>query len=127
MSSRCKDKNDVQSKDTWKKFLLGPKVLRCKGKLLQGLRMRHVSDGLVERNMDLVLVQRHGYANVINKTHNVINKTHNGNFLQCKFNEPREGKIDNFSYLESLKKHKRRLQWGTFFEGSLVDSKKGVN
>jgi hypothetical protein len=50
---------------------------------------------------------------------------HNDNVLRCNFNEPREGKLDGFSFLESLKKHKRRLQWGTFFEGSLVGSKKG--
>jgi hypothetical protein len=55
----------------------------------------------------------------------VVNKTHNGNVLRCKFNEPREGKIDGFSYLESLKKHKRRLHWGIFFEDSLVGLKKG--
>ena len=30
-----------------------------------------------------------------------------------------------FHILESLKKHKRRLHWGTFFEDSLVGSKKG--
>jgi hypothetical protein len=41
------------------------------------------------------------------------------------FNEPREGKLGGFSYLESLKKCKRRLRWGTFFEDSLVGSKKG--
>ena len=56
---------------------------------------------------------------------NVVIKTHNGNILQCKFNEPKEGKLDDFSYLESLKKHKRRLHWGTFFKASLVGSKKG--
>jgi hypothetical protein len=56
---------------------------------------------------------------------NAVNKTHNGNVLRCKFNEPREGKLGGFSYLESLKKHKRRLHWGTFFEDSLVGSKKG--
>ena len=56
---------------------------------------------------------------------NVINKTNNGNVLRCKLNEPREGKLGGFSHLESLKKHKRRLHWGTFFEGSLVSSKKG--
>jgi hypothetical protein len=38
----------------------------------------------------------------------------------------REGKLNGFSYLESLKKCKRRLHWGTFFEGSLVSSKKEV-
>jgi hypothetical protein len=43
------------------------------------------------------LDQRHGYANT-------VNKTHNGNVLRCKFNNPREGKLDGFSYLESLKK-----------------------
>jgi hypothetical protein len=56
-----------------------------------------------------------GYANV-------VNKTHNGNVLQCKFNEPKEGKLGGFSYLESLKKHKRRLHWDIFFEDSLVGS-----
>jgi hypothetical protein len=50
---------------------------------------------------------------------------HNGNILRCSFNEPREGKLDGFSYLESLKKHKRRLHWDTIFEGSLVGSRKG--
>jgi hypothetical protein len=82
------------------------------------LHIRHVLDGSVESNMEMELGQRCGYENE-------INKTHNGNVLRCKFNEPREGKLDGFSYLESLKKPKRRLQWGTFFEGSLVGSKKG--
>jgi hypothetical protein len=68
--------------------------------------------------MELVLGQRHGYANA-------ANKTHNDNILRCEFNKPREGKLDGFSYLESLKKCKRRLHWGTFFEGSLVGSRKG--
>jgi hypothetical protein len=60
--------------------------------------------------MEPTLGQRRGYTNV-------INKTHNGNVLRCKLN--------GFSYLESLKKRKRRLQWGTFYEGSIVGSKKG--
>ena len=115
---KCKDKTDVQSKDTREKSLLGQKVSRHKGKVLQGLRIRHASDGLVESNMDPTLDQRRRYENA-------INKTHNGNVLQCKFNEPKEGKLNSFSYLESLKKRKRRLQWGTFFEGSLFGSKKG--
>jgi hypothetical protein len=93
-------------------------VSRRKGKVLQGLRIRHDLDGSVERNIELTLDQIHRYENA-------VNKTHNGNVLRCKFNEPREGKIDGFSYLESLKKHKRRLHWGTFFEGSLVSLKKG--
>jgi hypothetical protein len=50
---------------------------------------------------------------------------HNENPIQCNFSDPREGKIDIFSHLESLKKRKRRLRWGTFFENSLVGSKKG--
>jgi hypothetical protein len=70
-----------------------------------------------ERNMEPTLGQRFGYENA-------INKIHNGNILRCKFNEPKEGKIDGFSYLESLKKHKRGLHWGAFSESSLVDSKK---
>ena len=78
----------------------------------------HALDGSVESNMELALGQIHGYVNA-------INKKHNGNILWCKFNEPREGKLDGFSYLESLKKRKRRLHWGAFFEGSLVGSKKG--
>jgi hypothetical protein len=93
-------------------------VSRCRGKVLQGLRIRHASDGLVESNMEPTLGQRCRYANA-------VNKTHNGNVLRCNFNEPREGKLDGFSYLESLKKCKRRLHWGTFFEDSLVGSKKG--
>jgi hypothetical protein len=58
--------------------------------VLQGLRIRHASDGSVERNMESALGRRHGYANV-------INKTHNGNVLRCNFNEPKEGKLDGFS------------------------------
>jgi hypothetical protein len=93
-------------------------VSRCRDKVLQGLRIRHALDGSVESNMEPTLGQRRGYANE-------IYKTHNGNVLRCEFNEPREGKLVGFSYLESLKKCKRRLHWGTFFEGSLVGSKKG--
>jgi hypothetical protein len=117
-SLRCKDKTDVQSKDTREKSLLGPKVSRCRGKVLQGLHIRHASDGPVESNMELALDQRHRYANA-------VKKTHNGNVLRCNFNEPREGKLDGFSYLESLKKCKRRLQLGTFFGGIPIDLKKG--
>jgi hypothetical protein len=93
-------------------------VSRRRGKVLQGLCIRHALDGSVEINMKPTLGQRCRYENA-------VNKTHNGNILRCNFNEPREGKLDDFSYLESLKKCKRRLQWGTFFEGSLVGSKKG--
>jgi hypothetical protein len=64
-SLRCKEKTDVQCKDTWKKSLLGPKVSRRKGKVLQGLRIRHVSDGSIESNMEPTLDQRRGYANGI--------------------------------------------------------------
>jgi hypothetical protein len=46
--------------------------------------------------MEPALDQRRRYENV-------VNKTHNGNVLRCKFNEPKEGKLDIFSYLESLK------------------------
>jgi hypothetical protein len=73
-------------------------VLRRRSKLLQGLHIRYANE---------------------------VNKTHNGNVLRCKFNEPGEGKLNGFSYLGSLKKHKRRLYWGTFFKDSLVGSKKG--
>jgi hypothetical protein len=73
-------------------------VLRRRRKVLQGWRIRYI---------------------------NAVNKTHNGNVLRCKFNELREGKLGGFSYLEILKKHKRRLHWGTFLEDSLVGSKKG--
>ena len=93
-------------------------MLRRKGKVIQGLRIRHASDDSVKSNMELTLGRRRGYANA-------INKTHNGNVLRCNFNEPREDKLCGFSYLESLKKCKRRLHWGTFLEGSLVGLKKG--
>jgi hypothetical protein len=72
------------------------------GKVLQGLRIRHASDGSIKRNKEPALDQRCRYANM-------FNKTHNGNVLRCNFNEPREGKLGGFSYLESLKKRKRRL------------------
>jgi hypothetical protein len=49
---------------------------------------------------------------------------HNDNILLFNFNKPRECKINDFSYLESLKNHKRGLHWGTFFECTLVGSKK---
>ena len=78
------------------KILQGPKVSRRRGKMLQGLCIRQPSDGSVESNMDLALGQRRGYENV-------INKTNNGNLIRCNFNEPREGKLGGFSYLESLK------------------------
>jgi hypothetical protein len=93
-------------------------VSRHRGKVLQGLRIRHASDGSIESNMETTLGQRHRYANM-------VNKTHNGNVFLCKFNELKEGKLDGFSYLEILKKHKRRLRWGNFFEDSLVGLKKG--
>jgi hypothetical protein len=83
----------------------------------QGLRIRHASNGSIERNMEPELGQRRRDANAVDR--------HNDNFLRCNFNEPREGNIGRFSFLESLKKCKRRLHWGTFFEGSLVGSKKG--
>jgi hypothetical protein len=54
----------------------------------------------------------------------VVDRTHNGN-VDVSFNEPREGNLGDFSYLESLKKHKRKLHWGTFFINSLFGSKKG--
>jgi hypothetical protein len=94
--TRRKDNTDVQSKDTQKKSLLGTKVSGRRGKVLQGLRIRHASDGSVKSNMEPTLDQ-------ICRYENMVNKTHNGNVLQCKFNEPREGKLDDFSYLESLK------------------------
>ena len=76
--------------------------------MIQVLRIRHASYGLVESNMEPELGQRHRYENA-------IKKTHNDNVLRCNFNEPREGKIDGFSYLESLKKRKRRLHYVTSF------------
>jgi hypothetical protein len=44
------------------------KVSRCRGKVLQGLCIRHASDGLVESNMEPTLDQRRRNENVINKT-----------------------------------------------------------
>ena len=123
-SSKRTKHRDAQGKGTYArkghsgKILQGPKVSRRRGKVLQGLPIRHASDSSVESNMEQALGQRRRYENV-------INKTHNGNVLRCKFNESREGKIRGFSYLESLKKCKRRLHWGTFFEDSLLGLKKG--
>jgi hypothetical protein len=44
------------------------KVSRRRGKVLQGLRIRHASNGSVESNMEPTLGQICGNANVINKT-----------------------------------------------------------
>jgi hypothetical protein len=88
------------------------------GQRCQDIEAKCYIDGSVQSNMEPALGQRCRYENM-------INKTHNGNILRCNFNEPREGKLDNFSYLKSLKKCKRRLHWGTFFEDSLVGLKKG--
>jgi hypothetical protein len=44
------------------------KVSRHRGKVLQGLHIRHASNGSVERNMEPALGQRRINANVINKT-----------------------------------------------------------
>ena len=96
------------------KILQGPKVSRRSGKVLQGLCIRHASDGLVESNMDPTLGQRMQMRLI----------RHNDNILQCNFNEPREGKLDGFSFLESLKKRKRRLHQGTFFEKQSSQFKK---
>jgi hypothetical protein len=41
------------------------------------------------------------------------------------FTSPEKVRSMVFSHLESLKKCKRRLHWGTFFENSLVSSKRG--
>jgi hypothetical protein len=72
-----------------------------------------------------VKTQKQTVTKLMGKGCNAVDRTHNGNVLQCKFNEPREGKLGDFSCLESLKKHKRKLHWGTFFVNSLVGSKKG--
>jgi hypothetical protein len=50
------------------KILHGPKVSRCRGKVLQGLCIRNASNGSVEGNMELSLGQRCRNANAINKT-----------------------------------------------------------
>jgi hypothetical protein len=123
-SSKHTEHRDALGKGTYagkghsEKILHGTKVSRRRGKVLQGLCIRHASGVLVERNMEPTLGQRRRYANA-------INKTHNGNILRCNFNEPREGKLNGFSCLESLKRRKRRLHWGTFFKNSLVNLKKG--
>jgi hypothetical protein len=57
--------------------------------VLQGLRIRHASEGSVESNMEPKIGQRRRYENT-------ISKTPNGNVLRCKFNEPKEGKLDHF-------------------------------
>jgi hypothetical protein len=75
-SSKRKEQRDAQSKGTYagighsEKILHGPNVSRRRGKVLQGLRIRHASDGLVQSNMEPALGQKHRYANMINKTHN---------------------------------------------------------
>jgi hypothetical protein len=48
----CSGKRDICKKRTLGKILQGPKVSRRRGKVLQGLRIRHASDGSVESNME---------------------------------------------------------------------------
>jgi hypothetical protein len=95
-------------KGTLGKNLHGPKVSSQRGKVLQGLHIRHASDGSVERNMEPVLGQRRRYANT-------INKTHNGNILRCKFNKPREGKIGCFFIFRESEKAQKKTPVGYLF------------
>jgi hypothetical protein len=64
----CLEKKDICRKRKTEKNPPWAKVSRRRGKVLQGLRIRHASDGLVERNMEPELDQIHRYANAINKT-----------------------------------------------------------
>jgi hypothetical protein len=74
LSSKRKEHTDAQSKETCAgkghagKSLQGSRCQDVEEKMLQGLRMRHASDGSVEDNMEPALGQRHGDANSINKT-----------------------------------------------------------
>jgi hypothetical protein len=73
-SSKRKEHTDAQRKgiDAGKGHLgTNPpwvKVSRRRGKVLQGVRIRHASNGSVERNMEPTLGQRRRDANLINKT-----------------------------------------------------------
>jgi hypothetical protein len=53
---------DTQKSPQW------VKVSRRRGKMIQGLCIRHASNGSVESNMELALDQRCGNENEINKT-----------------------------------------------------------
>jgi hypothetical protein len=50
---------------------------------------------------------------------------HNENTIQCNFNEPREGKLDIFSHLESLKNIKEDFARVPFQKQSSRFEKKG--
>ena len=75
-SSKCMEHRDAQGKGTYAekghsgKILQRPKVSRRRGKVLQGLCIRHASDGSFESNMEPALGQRRRYERTINKTHN---------------------------------------------------------
>ena len=107
----------VQEKDIWGKFLHGSRCQVIEARSDTRLLYKACFKGSVESNMEPTLGQRCRDENVINKTQ--------WNPLQCNLMSPLKVRSVVFSHLESLKKHKIRLHWGTFFEGSLVSSKKG--
>jgi hypothetical protein len=74
------------------------KVSRCRGKSATRLAYKACFKGSVERNMEPTLGQNVGMQMRLTG--------HNDNTLQCNFNEPREGKLGGFSFLESLKNTK---------------------
>ena len=59
-----RERGHMQKKDT-RKNPSWVKVSRRRGKVLQGLRIRHSSDGSVESNMELTLGERRRYENTI--------------------------------------------------------------
>ena len=73
-SSQCKEQTNSQSKETCggkghsRKIPPWVKVSGHRGRVLQGLRIRHASDGSIESNMEPTLGQRRKNENVINKT-----------------------------------------------------------
>ena len=73
--------------------------------------------GSVESNMEPTLGQNTGMQMQLAR--------HNETPFNVILTSPEKVNFVVFSFLESLKKHKRRLHWGTFFECSLVGSKKG--
>jgi hypothetical protein len=96
-----KARRHVQEKDTRENSYMGQGV-KTQRQSATRLAYKACFKGLVESNMEPALGKNAGMQMRLTG--------HNDNTLQCDFNEPKEGNLGGFSFLQSLKKHKIKLQ-----------------
>jgi hypothetical protein len=122
-SSKCKEHTNSHRKETCveklysKKIPPQVKVSSRRGKVLQGLHIRHAS------KVHLRETWSRYYAKDTEMKMRLAR--HDETPFNVFFTSPEKVGSVVFSCLESLKKRKRRLDWGNFFKGILVVSKKG--